>query len=237
MNLFIFPFLMVMLHASQSFRLFATGGQRVNPEKRMANSITMSQAEHEHKPTKVFLGNLPFTITEDQITAFVETTMKSQGVLDSIEIAKGKKSKAPRGFAFLKFRDAQTAEAAASILDGADFDGRIVNSNLKANDEPSVYAQRKRVVENTVYLSNLDYSLIEEEINNMCEDLLGPGLVKSIEMPVDKATGRLRGFCYVEFTNQDTVNKAIVQFNGLDVLGRLLQCDKMVMNKRETVKW
>lgn len=42
-------------------------------------------------------------------------------------------------------------------------------------------------------------------------------------MPADRATGKPRGFAFVEFATEAEANEAIRQFNGRDIGGRTLK--------------
>jgi heterogeneous nuclear ribonucleoprotein A1/A3 len=39
-----------------------------------------------------------------------------------------------------------------------------------------------------------------------------PGKIENVEMIKDKATGKSRGFCFVEFDDYDTVDKHVCKF-------------------------
>ena len=182
---------------------------------------------------KVFLGNLPFTITEDFIAQLVESKMGKNLVLN-INIIRGSKSKRPMGILFIDFVDPTTAARAVEMFDGYDLDGRILNSNLKypedsaAKSKTDKKAQPPLRIPNTIYLSNLDYALSEEELYNMCDDLVGVGLVKEIRIPKDKVTGSPRGFAYIEFKSSTDVDIAIDELTNVEVYGRLLRAERMV---------
>ena len=49
------------------------------------------------------------------------------------------------------------------------------------------------------------------------------GTVVDVYMPADRATGKPRGFAFVEFASEAEANEAIRQFNGRDVGGRTLK--------------
>ncbi len=116
--------------------------------------------------------------------------------------------------------------------DGLLFEDRILNSNIKdSKTPPSEASIRKKqfALERSVYLNNLDYTLDEEEIYNMCEDLLGYDLVERIRVAYDKKTGRPRGFGHVEFKSPETVEKALEELNGLEVLDRAMIVSRLTM--------
>lgn len=183
--------------------------------------------------TKVFIGNLPFTITINEITQLIEENV-GEGLIkpNGIQIPVGKKSKSPRGYVFVDMIDDEAAMVTADRLNDIMFHDRQLNSNVKESEAatPSPASVKKlatksqRISKNTVFLTNIDNSLDEREILNMCEDIIGLDVVKSLQILRDKATSKPRGVCYIEFNSNETAQKAITEFNGLEVLGRLLVC-------------
>lgn len=191
---------------------------------------------HEGVSNKVFIGNLSFKISEAEVKKLV-VDLKCEGV-QQISIPRGKKTKRGLGFAFVDFTSYDDAKVAAAKIDGTTFQDRQVNANVKdpesAAEKP---AKKARIEDNSIYLANLDFSLTEEEIIDMCNDILADpeveeavNLIMSIEKPVNKETGLPRGFCYVEFLNPELVKRAALELNNVEVLGKLLYC--MPMQKK-----
>jgi RNA recognition motif-containing protein len=177
------------------------------------------------KFTKIFIGNLPFTVTSDDIKKLIDENV-GEGLVREVQLAVGKKSKAPRGFAFVDLIDEEAAMSAASILNEVTYQGRLLNSNIK-DDNPNESKRKKtRVNANTVFVTNLDLSLAQSEVIDMCNDIIGPDLVVSLQMPLDKISNKPRGLAYIEFRDAETAQRAITELNGLEVLGRVLVCDK-----------
>lgn len=70
-----------------------------------------------------------------------------------------------------------------------------------------------------LYVGNLPYSIGETEL----QDLFGQaGAVESVRVMRDMATGRARGFAFVEMATDEDAQKAIQQFNEYDLGGRAL---------------
>lgn len=62
-----------------------------------------------------------------------------------------------------------------------------------------------------LYVGNLPYSTTEQEL----QDLFGQaGAVEGVSLPTDRATGRMRGFGFVEMVNETEAQDAIRRFNG-----------------------
>src|SRR5258707_1391245 len=73
--------------------------------------------------------------------------------------------------------------------------------------------------ENRLFVGNLSYNTIENDI----QDLFGQaGNVTSVNLMMDKFTGKSRGFAFVEFGTSEEAIKAVEMFNGKDHQGRPL---------------
>lgn len=53
--------------------------------------------------------------------------------------------------------------------------------------------------------------------------LSAAGEIKDVYLPSDRATGRPRGFAFVEYSSEDEAQKAIEQFDGYELAGRRLR--------------
>lgn len=69
---------------------------------------------------KLFVGNLPFTMTDDQLMGI----FAPYGQVVSANIVKDKYSGRSKGFAFVEYATEEEAKAAMQALDGSDQEGR-----------------------------------------------------------------------------------------------------------------
>jgi RNA recognition motif-containing protein len=70
-----------------------------------------------------------------------------------------------------------------------------------------------------LYVGNLSYSTTEQEL----QDLFGQaGGVADVSLPTDRATGRMRGFGFIEMASEDAAQEAIRRFNGFMLRDREL---------------
>ena len=75
---------------------------------------------------KLYVGNLPFKATEDQVAAlFAEVGVQP----DSLTLLKDRFTGQPRGFGFAEIRDDAEAERAIAALNGKSFLGRALVVN------------------------------------------------------------------------------------------------------------
>jgi RNA recognition motif-containing protein len=74
---------------------------------------------------KLYVGNLPFSITEAEL----RTTFESHGSVSSVSVIMDRDTGRPRGFAFVEMDDASEATAAMRALDESDLGGRTLRVN------------------------------------------------------------------------------------------------------------
>jgi cold-inducible RNA-binding protein len=70
-----------------------------------------------------------------------------------------------------------------------------------------------------LYVGNLPYSASEQDLQDLFSQA---GAVDSVNVMRDMATGRARGFAFVEMGSDADAQKAIDQFNNTDFGGRNL---------------
>lgn len=75
----------------------------------------------------------------------------------------------------------------------------------------------------TVYVGNLSYNATEDDLNEVFKEY---GSVKRIQMPVDRETGRVRGFAFVEMSQDSEEEAAIEDLDGAEWMGRTLKVNK-----------
>jgi RNA recognition motif-containing protein len=74
-------------------------------------------------------------------------------------------------------------------------------------------------MENKLYVGNLPYNATEDDIKNHFSQA---GVVASVALIKDRATGRAKGFGFVEMASAEEAQKAISMFHGQDFMGRTI---------------
>jgi RNA recognition motif-containing protein len=69
-------------------------------------------------------------------------------------------------------------------------------------------------------VGNLPYNTTEHQLQSV---LGAAGDIVNVAIPIDRATGRPRGFAFVEFANEQQAQQAISKFDGQDFEGRPLR--------------
>jgi cold-inducible RNA-binding protein len=70
-----------------------------------------------------------------------------------------------------------------------------------------------------LYVGNLANGVTEHELGEL---FAGAGTVSDVMLPVDRATGRTRGFAFVEMATDPEGERALQRFNGHTLGGRPL---------------
>ena len=73
-----------------------------------------------------------------------------------------------------------------------------------------------------IYVGNLPFTATDAEIRTL---FAAHGTVESVTLPVDRETGRPRGFGFVEMSQADA-SRAIQNLNGADMGGRALKINE-----------
>jgi hypothetical protein len=110
-------------HWTASSEIPATGRQAVS---------AFSSFERVTQVTKLYVGNLPFTATEDA----VRTLFATHGSVDKVSLINDRDTGRPRGFGFVEMSNAD-ASRAMQALNGTDYEGRALKVNEAQDRERS----------------------------------------------------------------------------------------------------
>lgn len=71
-----------------------------------------------------------------------------------------------------------------------------------------------------LFVGNLKFDTTREELESLFSQV---GQVASVSLPVERETGRPRGFAFVEYAADEHAQEAIQRFNGFDLRGRQIR--------------
>jgi len=75
----------------------------------------------------------------------------------------------------------------------------------------------------SIYVGNLSFDATQEDLNQVFGEY---GTVKSVKVPTDRETGRVRGFAFVEMAAESEEQSAIDALDGAEWMGRTLKVNK-----------
>ncbi|HEY9661224.1 MAG TPA: RNA-binding protein [Allocoleopsis sp.] len=75
----------------------------------------------------------------------------------------------------------------------------------------------------SIYVGNLSYQVTQEDLQQVFAEY---GTVKTITLPTDRETGRLRGFAFIELEDSSAETAAIEALDGAEWMGRDMRVSK-----------
>jgi RNA recognition motif-containing protein len=83
--------------------------------------------------------------------------------------------------------------------------------------------QKEEAIQTKLFVGNLSFDTSSEQLR----DLFGEtGEVVSVTVPIDRDTGRPRGFAFVELSTTEQAAAATEKFNGYELDGRALRVNE-----------
>src|SRR5512147_3221510 len=86
---------------------------------------------------------------------------------------------------------------------------------------------------NRLFVGNLSYQTMENDLQDFFSQA---GVVTSVNLMLDKVTGKSRGFAFVEFATAEEANKAVEQFHNKEFQGRTLTVN-VARPREERPRW
>lgn len=87
--------------------------------------LTASRHDFEKECMNIYVGNLPYSVTEDDLRA----TFSAYGEISSVNVISDKFSQQSKGFGFVEMPNDSEAEAAINALNETDLKGRNIRVN------------------------------------------------------------------------------------------------------------
>ena len=87
--------------------------------------------------------------------------------------------------------------------------------------------QKQEETARSIHVNNVEYSTKEEQLIEHFESV---GEIARAKIPKNQATGKGKGYAYIEFKNEDSVEQAIIKFNESLFKGRQLKVTKKRLN-------
>jgi cold-inducible RNA-binding protein len=88
--------------------------------------------------------------------------------------------------------------------------------------------------QNRLFVGNLSYQTMENDLQDYFSQA---GAVTSVNLMMDKVTGKSRGFAFVEFSTADEANKAVDQFHNKEFQGRALTVNIARPREERQPRW
>ncbi len=88
--------------------------------------------------------------------------------------------------------------------------------------------------QNRLFVGNLSYQTMQPDLE---EYFSQAGVVTSVNLMLDKVTGKSRGFAFVEFATAEEAAKAVEQFHNKEFQGRALTVNVARPREERPARW
>ena len=88
--------------------------------------------------------------------------------------------------------------------------------------------------QNRLFVGNLSYQTMENDLQDYFSQA---GVVTSVNLMLDKVTGKSRGFAFVEFATAEEATKAVEQFHNKEFQGRALTVNIARPREERPSRW
>ena len=94
--------------------------------------------------------------------------------------------------------------------------------------------RRNHMNQNRLFVGNLSYQTMQKDLEDYFAQA---GAVTSVNLMLDKVTGKSRGFAFVEFATAEDAAKAVEQFHNKDFQGRALTVNVARPREERPPRW
>ncbi|XP_070544507.1 heterogeneous nuclear ribonucleoprotein D-like isoform X2 [Ptychodera flava] len=159
-------------------------GERINASK------------NQDDDGKLFVGGLSWETSQKDLKEY----FKKFGTVTDCTIKIDPVTGRSRGFGFVLFADAMSAEKVLQVPEHK-LDGRVI-------DPKRAKARGGQPPITKIFVGGLNPEYPESELR---EYFTKYGKIKEVELPIDRATNKRRGFCFIEFESEDAVEEICKQ--------------------------
>eukprot|EP01119_Soliformovum_irregulare_P008571 TRINITY_DN21684_c0_g1_i1.p1 TRINITY_DN21684_c0_g1~~TRINITY_DN21684_c0_g1_i1.p1 ORF type:complete len:517 (+),score=147.33 TRINITY_DN21684_c0_g1_i1:63-1553(+) len=222
---------------------FEMGFEPINPTTVQASNSNQSKGAR-----RMYIGNLPEDVTENEVAEFFNSTLYSAGVSKDtnpspvVAVQQNKE----KHFAFVEFASMEDANACLK------FDGIQLSANslkvrrvkdyrpgMESVDDGTMSALPDPLIStnveegpNKIFIGGLPAYLTEEQVKELCASF---GALKSFNLVKDSLSGNSKGFAFFEYTDPDVTDRACAGLNGMKLGEKSILVQRANVGARQVV--
>ncbi|NXG81058.1 NUCL protein, partial [Baryphthengus martii] len=185
-------------------------GLEVKLEKAKSKE-TMKENKKERDARTLFVKNLPYRVTEDEMREVFENALEIRIVMN--------KEGNSKGMAYIEFKTEADANKALEEKQGTEIDGRAMVIDFTGEKSHQDHQKGGGDRESkTLIVNNLSYAASEETLQELFKK------ASSIKMPQTNQ-GRPKGYAFVEFPTTEDAKEALNSCNNTEIEGRAIRLE------------
>ncbi|XP_030351904.1 nucleolin [Strigops habroptila] len=185
-------------------------GSEVKLEKAKSKE-TMKENKKERDARTLFVKNLPYRLTEDEMREVFENAQEIRIVMN--------KEGNSKGMAYIEFKTEAEANKALEEKQGTEIDGRAMVIDFTGEKSHQDHQKGGGERESkTLIVNNLSYAASEETLQELFKK------ASSIKMPQTNQ-GRPKGYAFVEFPTTEDAKEALNSCNNTEIEGRTIRLE------------
>ncbi|NXO52093.1 NUCL protein, partial [Aramus guarauna] len=172
---------------------------------------TMKENKKERDARTLFVKNLPYRLTEDEMREVFENALEIRIVMN--------KEGNSKGMAYIEFKTEADANKALEEKQGTEIDGRAMVIDFTGEKSHQDHQKGGGEKESkTLIVNNLSYAASEETLQELFKK------ASSIKMPQTNQ-GRPKGYAFVEFPTAEDAKEALNSCNNTEIEGRAIRLE------------
>ncbi|KAI6011488.1 hypothetical protein EDC04DRAFT_2580454 [Pisolithus marmoratus] len=173
----------------------------------------------------IFIGELSWNVDND----WLAQEFSSCGGVESATIQMDRITGRSHRFGYVHFKSMDAVEKVLA-MDGKEIDGRAIRANrsnspdkkASADKHSQTVGDKQSPASSILFVGNLGFGITED---GLWETFGEYGDVKNVRRPMDRETGKVKGFAYVEFSDVEAAKKAYDALNSFEFDGQAVWLD------------
>lgn len=174
---------------------------------------------------RIYIGSINFELNEESIRA----SFIPFGPIKMIDLSWDSATGRHKGFAFVEYELPEAAQLALEQMNNVMMGGRNIKVGRPSN-VPQAAPWIEQILQEAreyarIYVSSIHPDLTETDIKSVFEAF---GVVISCGLSPDQMTGKHKGYGFIEYSNQQSANDAIVAMNLFDLGGQYIRVGRAI---------